>query len=100
MDIVNLDQFKEVVKVTLEDNQYEVTGFTVGDFINTDLEAEVAAAQTPKDKARIIVEKLKQFTNIPEDILMRQQFAVLNALIAVAQGIDPSKQAENDDSKK
>ena len=46
-----------------------------------------------------MLEALKQFTNIPPNVLLKQEFPVWTALILVVQGIDPNEEREPEEKK-
>jgi hypothetical protein len=99
MNVINLDKFRRVQKVTLGGKEYEVYGLSVDDYLNKGVIENIDKAKTDADRVTAMLEVLKQFTNIPPNILLKQEFPVWTALILVIQGIDPNE-AEKEPEKK
>ena len=94
MKIINLDKFRRVQPVTLGGKEYEVYGLSVDDYLNQGVIQKVEQAKTPQEQVSAMLEALKRFTNIPIEVLRRQEWPVLTALIHVIQGIDPEDAAD------
>lgn len=92
MEIINLDEFKTMKKVTIDGQMYEVYGISVGEFIDGKLQDNLAAKEGDiKAQVAIMVETLTTLTNIPVEVLKGLSFKALNALISIAQGGEPKK---------
>ena len=88
MKITNLDQFKTVDHVTLGGKAYEIYARPIEDFLNTDMEKQLEASKTTQDKSRLIVEFIKYYSNFPEEVLVKQDMGVLNAILKMINGVD------------
>lgn len=97
MRLINLDQFKKSTMVTLDGIEYEVMEMSVEDFINSPFDTMIQKATTIEDKVDVIISHLKSYTAMPEEVMRRQGFGVLNALITITQGgtpeADPKEQS-------
>lgn len=91
MKIVNLDSFKAVSKVKLDDIEYEVYGLTVNDYLHKGYMEAIDNATDRIDQVKAILAVLRALTNIPEDVLLKQPFHILTALLMVIQGIEPTE---------
>ncbi len=98
--LINLDKFKEIQKVMLDGNEYEVRGLNVGEFLDGNILEAVEKADGMKNQVKEMLIVLSKFTNIPGKILLKQQFSVLMALIQVMQGADPDETGDENDPKK
>ena len=94
MNVINLDKFRRVQQVTLGGKEYEVYGLSVDDYLNKGVIEKIDKAKTDQDRVTAMLEALKQFTNIPPNVLLKQEFPVWTALILVIQGIDPNEERE------
>lgn len=86
MEIINLDDFKTIQRVTLDGKEWEVYGITVGDYLDGNFNEKLQEAKTISAKIKILIERLTQITNIPASVLKRQNLKTLSALITIAQG--------------
>jgi uncharacterized protein with GYD domain len=90
MEIINLDKFKAIKKVSIGGQVYEVYGITVGDYIDGTLQDKLAAGEgDTKEQLKHMVSALTGLTNIPVDVLKALPFKAITALLTIAQGSDP-----------
>jgi hypothetical protein len=101
MKVINLDKFATVQIVSLGGKEYTVQGKPVEDFITDTVAKKLEAAKTSKDKCEVLISEVERISDIPRKVLVKQTFGVLNAILMVAQGVDPEKQqeAEGEDQK-
>jgi hypothetical protein len=101
MKVINLDKFKAVQMVSLDGKEYEVKGLTVDQYLKGEIE-KLEEATSEKEKLENILAVLTGLTNVPRSVLVKQPFPVLNALIQICQGNDPSEdeKAEGDEPGK
>lgn len=99
MNVINLDKFRRVQLVTLGGKEYEVYGLSVDDYLNKGVIESIDKAKTDEARVTAMLEALKQFTNIPPNVLLKQEFPVWTALILVVQGIDPNEEREPEEKK-
>jgi hypothetical protein len=99
MNVINLDKFRRVQPVELGGKQYEVYGLSVDDYLNKGVIEKIDKAKTDEQRVAAMLEALKQFTNIPPNILLKQEFPVWTALILVIQGIDPNEKQAKQEKK-
>lgn len=100
MKLINLDKFKTEQKVILDNQEYSIKGMSVREYMDNNIDEQMAQATTEQDRIRLLIEKLKILTNIPEDVLFNQEFSVLIALIQVTQGLTPDTPSEEVTSEK
>lgn len=86
--VINLDKFKVRQEVELDGKRYTVRGLTVSEYLDETYQAELDAAQTQRDVVSVMLKRLTQLSDIPEDILCKQDISVLQVLVSVAQGVD------------
>ena len=99
MNVINLDKFRRVQQVTLGGKEYEVYGLSVDDYLNKGVIEKIDKAKTDEQRVAAMLEALKQFTNIPPNVLLKQEFPVWTALILVIQGIDPNESDKEPEKK-
>ncbi len=97
MEVINLDRFKTCQKVSIDGTEYEVNGTTVDQFLH---EIKREASNDVEEQYTYFLGKLVEISNIPEEVLLKQEPSVLVALIQISQGIDPSAEStlEEEDS--
>lgn len=98
MKVINLDKFNVAQKVSLADKEYEVSGMTVEQFLKGEGDLNLEDMDE-KQQTEAFVKYLVKFTDIPEDILRKQQMGVLNAITMISQGGDPEKELEKASEK-
>jgi hypothetical protein len=94
MKIINLDKFRIQTAVELQGVTYTIEGRTVEDFLANDLDERMAGCSDEKEKTKLMVSELEKITTIPKEVLMKQHFPVLHALLQIINGIDPESQAQ------
>ncbi|MCP4158599.1 MAG: hypothetical protein GY760_00880 [Deltaproteobacteria bacterium] len=93
MSVINLDSFKNMKTVSLDGQEYKLTGINVSDFINGDFMEGLDKKSIP-DQTKITLEFIKNHSNIPEEVLLKQPAEVYFAIIAIIQGNDPHIESE------
>lgn len=96
--LINLDQFKKVTSVILNEVVYDIKGVTVGMFLD-DIDFDKLRDDNnidSKERVKALVSSLLKMSNIPENVLYEQSFEVLNKLIIIAQGGDIDAQGGED----
>lgn len=88
MKVINLNKFKLINKVQLDNEIYDVRGRTVNEFLNDDLSKRIEEATSDRERIVIMLDELANLSTIPIDVLKRQPISVLHALIQVSQGAD------------
>lgn len=88
MKVINLNKFKLINKVQLDNEIYDVRGRTVNEFLNDDLSKRIDEATSDRERIVIMLDELANLSTIPIDVLKRQPISVLHALIQVSQGAD------------
>lgn len=86
--VINLDKFKVKQTIELDGKQYSVRGLTVAEYLDESFQKELDDASTQRDVILVLLKRLSQLTDIPEDILKSQDINVLQMLVAVSQGAD------------
>jgi hypothetical protein len=99
MEIINLNKFKEAQKVKLDGVKYEVRTLNVNEFIDNDIQTRLEAHTEMKEQVKEMINIVGSYTTIPKDILIKQSFGVLNAIIMLIQGVDPETQEEETEKK-
>lgn len=92
MEIINLNQFKISSTVLLGESEYTINGISVEQFLNDkDIEAldHPERSVNPKEHIKTIIRVITKISNIPEEIIIKQNIDVLKAIIVVAQGKNP-----------
>lgn len=101
MKIINLDGFKVERKITLGGIEYEVYGMAVGDFIGGDVnEDNPGEEKTTTQKISAMLDTIVSKTSMPREVVEKQSFPVIRAILAVIYGNDPVAQAEKEDGTK
>lgn len=100
MRLINLDQFKKATMVTLDGVEYQVSEMSVDDFVNSPFDAKMKKAKTIEEKADLIIAHLRLYSDMPEEVLRRQGFGVLNALITITQGGTPEADPKEQSTEK
>lgn len=96
MKVVNLDKFRNKSIVILDGEQYEVKGLTVNMYLNDSDFAEMNAnPEDQKGQIERMLNILTKLSNVPREVLVEQDFAVLSALMLVAQGGNPEEKEES-----
>ena len=88
MKVVNLNKFKQDQDVTLDGVDYTVRHLTVDEYMNNTVQERFKDCKDEKEKARVMIDVIGEFTTIPKEILVKQPFTVLNAIIQLIQGVD------------
>lgn len=102
MKVLNLDKFATFQKVSLGGKEYTVQGKPVEDFLTDTIAKRLEEAKTNKEKVEVLISEVERISDIPRKVLVKQTFGVLNAILMVAQGVDPEKQedaSEGEDPK-
>lgn len=94
MKKVNLNKLKTNTPVDLDGVEYTVRAVTVEEFIND--EFNIPDDATVEERIRVMVKAINKLSGIPEDVLLRQEFAVLNAIMAISQGQDLEEAADTE----
>lgn len=99
MKTINLNKFSSKQRIILDDTEYTVTGFTVQNYIEDDLGLDsLNKIEDPKKQAQAMVDVISKISDIPKAVLLAQPVGIIHAIIQVAQGIDPTAEAEDVDS--
>lgn len=88
MKVINLDKFKTMQQVSLDGKVYNIQGRSVESYINGDLQARMEAAKDEKERIQIVIAEIVKMSDLPKEVLMKQPFQVLQAIIQVSQGVD------------
>ena len=101
MKVVNLNKFKQNQDVVLDSIEYTVRHLTVDEYLNNTVQERFKDCKDEKEKARVMIDIIGEFTTIPKEILVKQPFPVLNAIIQLIQGadLDDEEQAEAAEKK-
>lgn len=94
MKKVNLNKLKTNTPVDLDGVEYTVRGVTVEEFIND--EFNIPDDATVEERIKAMVKAINKLSGIPEDVLLKQEFAVLNAIMAISQGQDLEEAADTE----
>lgn len=89
MKIINLDKFRIQNTVSLDGVNYTIEGRTVESFLESDIDERMKECVTEKERVKLMVAELEKTTTIPREVLVKQQFPVLYAILSVLNGIDP-----------
>ncbi len=89
MKIINLDKFRIQSVVSLDGVNYTIEGRTVESFLESDIDERMKTCSNEKERVKLMVEELEKTTSIPREVLVKQQFPVLYAILSVMNGIDP-----------
>lgn len=93
MKIINLDGFKVERKITLDGVEYDVYGMAVGDYINGNTSAEIEGKEkTATEKINAMLDTIVSKTSMPREVVEKQSFPVIRAILAVIYGNDPAAQ--------
>lgn len=101
MKVINLDKFATFQKVSLGGVEYSVQGKPVEDFLTDTVAKKLEEAKSNRDKVEVLVSEVERISDIPREVLVKQTFGVLNAILMVAQGVDPeAKEASEGEGSK
>lgn len=90
MKVINLDKFREFQTVELEGAQYKVFGMTMEEFLEDAIQSRLdALAGDTKGLMREMISIVCEKSDVPREVLVKQPFRVLNAILQVTQGVDP-----------
>jgi hypothetical protein len=96
MKVINLDKFRIETVVELQGVNYTVEGRTVENFLVSDLDERLNACANERDRVRVMVDELETLTTIPREVLLKQHFPVLKALLEILNGNDPESQKSDE----
>lgn len=87
MAIINLEKFSPKKTVTIPGSgEYTINLFTVGDFIEGKAETVIPESADQKESAKALVKFIMDYSDIPEDVLLKQGLGMLTALSVLIQG--------------
>lgn len=86
MKVINLDKFRTHQTVLLDGKEYTVRGQTVSQFLD-EAGGNLDALDTV-GRFKYYLARLGEITDIPMEILQKQEIGVLIALMRVSQGVD------------
>lgn len=84
MKKINLDKLKTRTPVELDGVEYTVRAVTVEEFVND--EFNIPEDATAEERTKAMIQAIHKLSGIPVDVLMKQEFGVLNAIMAISQG--------------
>lgn len=93
-NVIKLDKYRYQQKVELDGVVYTVRGFTVQDYVDGIL--NYSDLDKTEDQFLHMVNTIERISNIPKEKLINEQFAVLSALMAMAQGRNPDEAKDDE----
>ena len=99
---VNLDNYKTTFEITLDGKVYKQHKLSVGHFIDGGIQKKIVKLSkgnlNPQKKISLMVDVVVANTEIPKDVLLKQDIEILHKLVQILQGVDPTEISEQSDT--